>query len=409
MSALRYRGAGEAPSRTDAAGFAPGAPGARGKPGEVDGRPALRPSWEGLHVRLAGALYVNMDIAMLVLPFVSGAFQPPGKRPPGVFWLSAALTRDTCLALLFLLVKWFLIPAVFKRRESALRAHGRNPGFGVSTARFALNGLVTCMTLYYFPYKLHLLAYCVFSAVLRYSSLLLPVVFEDRMTCRLCGCAVVAVCNVITLGMVRHAGLALWSAPCRAVSASDVCSDDSCSSYVLSAQAATVIFCALLQRLDTDQRVPTVAVSKEQRLETAVRNMVAPALRISSLAVLLTAASFLASTQSSMTRQGLLAIPESLLDFTDLKICPRRSAADAAPPAGGVWGGAAPDDVGSGEWGADAADGGGGGRVGHGDREGAGAGDAEDGVGGGAAPQQVGFRGEGFGFRGEGFGFRGEG
>lgn len=125
MSALRHRGAGEASSRGRVdAGFVSAADtGSHVKAAEAEGR-GLRPSWEGLHVRLAAALYINMDIAILVLPFVIGAFQPPGVRPRGSFWLKAALTRETCLALLVLMLKWCLIPLVFKRRESVLRAHG---------------------------------------------------------------------------------------------------------------------------------------------------------------------------------------------------------------------------------------------------------------------------------------------
>ena len=125
MSARR-RGAGDASTRgrVESVGFVSAADtGSRVKAAEAEGR-GLRPSWEGLHVRLAAALYINMDIAILVLPFVIGAFQPPGIRPRGSFWLKAALTRETCLALLVLMLKWCLIPLVFKRRESVLRAHG---------------------------------------------------------------------------------------------------------------------------------------------------------------------------------------------------------------------------------------------------------------------------------------------
>ena len=99
-------------------GFAPAA----APSSQAEGR--RRPSWEGLHVRLAAALYVNMDISLLALPFVIGAFQPPGAHSGRAFWLSAALTRETCFALLLLFLKWFLMPLVFKRRESVQRARG---------------------------------------------------------------------------------------------------------------------------------------------------------------------------------------------------------------------------------------------------------------------------------------------
>lgn len=92
-------------------------------------------------------------------------------------------------------------------------------------------------------------------------------------------------------------------------------------SYLLSAQTMAAVYCALLQvtggvkfnmmdedmatefhsttlqGLPTDHKVPTITVAKGYRFATAVRSMPMPALRLAALALFLTHATFIVSTQ----------------------------------------------------------------------------------------------------------------
>jgi hypothetical protein len=166
---------------------------------------ALRPSWVALHMRLAGATYDNMQLAIVWLPLVSLAFQTEDSVS-----LRAVMGGDSLTAFMLLAFQCLLIPILLAHRDSALKRQqqrsGREGG-SLGNPRLLMHAVLTCLVLYYFPYKIHILVFLVIGSVLRYCYIFRTVFCDDTASSVVWSSIVAALLNLFTLGLYRYIGI----------------------------------------------------------------------------------------------------------------------------------------------------------------------------------------------------------
>lgn len=201
---LRQRGAGDTTSNTDK-GYLPAHVAHAVAVKAPERMRALRPSWVALHMRLAGATYDNMQLAIVWLPFVSLAFQTEDSVS-----LRAVMGGDSLTAFMLLAFQCLLIPILLAHRDSALKRQqqrsGREGG-SLGNPRLLMHAVLTCLVLYYFPYKIHILVFLVIGSVLRYCYIFRTVFCDDTASSVVWSSIVAALLNLFTLGLYRYIGI----------------------------------------------------------------------------------------------------------------------------------------------------------------------------------------------------------
>ena len=218
--ALRQRGAGDTTTNTDFMGYLPAHVAHAVAVKAPERMRALRPSWVALHMRLAGATYDNMQLAIVWLPLVSLAFQTEDSVS-----LRAVMGGDSLTAFMLLAFQCLLIPILLAHRDSALKRQqqrsGREGG-SLGNPRLLMHAVLTCLVLYYFPYKIHILVFLVIGSVLRYCYIFRTVFCDDTVSSVVWSSIVAALLNLFTLGLYRYIGISTSAQRCCRIFTSSV-------------------------------------------------------------------------------------------------------------------------------------------------------------------------------------------